>query len=165
MRIHQEKRHVPHAAEKMFALVAEMERYPEFLPFCERNVVRSRRMEAYTEVVISEMTIAFKVLRASFRSRVILDRSKRRILVESADGPLREFKTRWTFSPIDAESCDIEFLLTYEVASPTVAALLGSVLESGFSRFVTAFQQRAEAVYGRPAPAIVQVGAAAPSSA
>src|SRR5215207_3999089 len=108
MRIYREKRTVQHGADEMFALVAAMERYPEFLPFCERNVVRSRRMEDDAEIVVSEMTIAFNFLRESFRSRVTLDRTRRRILIESADGPLRELRTRWTFSPINADSCDIE---------------------------------------------------------
>ena len=162
MRIYREKRRVPHEADKMFALVADMERYSDFLPFCESNVVLTRRMEADREIVVSKMTVAFKVLRESFRSRVTLEVPKRRILIESKDGPLREFRTRWTFLPVDAQSCEVEILVTYELASPLLSTLLGSVIESAIGRLGAAFQQRADTLYGKRTSRSPRVGESVP---
>jgi len=151
MRTFQEKKSVRHSAQEMFDLVANMERYPEFLPFCERNVIRSRASHGEAEVVFSEMTVACTFFRESFRSRVVLDRASKRILIDAEDGPVRELRIWWSFTTIE-QGCEVEFRLSYELASPTLAALLGSVLDSAFSRFVEAFERRANAVYRR-APA------------
>ena len=86
-------RQVPHSATDMFDLVADVEAYPQFLPLCERNVVRSRSPRGDAEVVFSEMTVTYKFLRETFRSRVTLDKANRRILIDAEDGPARAADT------------------------------------------------------------------------
>jgi coenzyme Q-binding protein COQ10 len=95
------------------------------------------------------MTVACGIYRDSFTSRVTLDRANGCILVESTDGPLRQLRTRWTFQSRSDDSCDVGFHLHYELASRTLALLMGAVFDAAFGRFVQAFERRADIVYGR----------------
>ena len=149
MPVFQAKRHVNHSANEMFDLVADVERYPAFVPLCERHVIRSRKKYAEIEILMTEMTVAYKIFRESILSRVTLDRVNGRIVVEAVDGPLRELETHWTFQARDDGSCDVGFSLSYELASRTLALLMGAVFDAAFSRFVEAFQRRADVIYGR----------------
>src|SRR3954470_5296017 len=107
-------RPVRHSADRMFELVADVERYPEFVPLCERHVVKSRRAEGESEILVSEMTVAYRVFRETFRSRTTLDRAHGLILVSSHDGPLRSLFTRWSFEPRDGDAgCRVGFSLSY----------------------------------------------------
>jgi len=94
------------------------------------------------------MTVACGIYRESFTSRVTLDRARGCILVESTDGPLRQLRTRWTFQSRSDGSCDVGFHLHYELASRTLALLMGAVFDAAFGRFVQAFERRADIVYG-----------------
>ena len=143
------KRRVRHSADQMFDLVADVERYPEFVPLCERHTIASRKKCCGSEILMTDMTVAYRNFRETHRSRVTLDRANGRILVESGDGPLRRLRTLWTFQLRDDDSCDVGFDLTYELASQTLAWLLGGVFDAAFSRFVQAFERRADIVYGR----------------
>ena len=83
------------------------------------------------------------------RGLAVVEReSAERILVEKVDGPLCRLRTLWTFQPRNGESCDVGFDLSYEFASPLLALLLTSVFDAVFSRFVQAFERRADIVYG-----------------
>ena len=126
-----------------------MERYPAFVPLCERHVIRSRRKCGEAEILITEMTVAYALFRETFRTRVTLDRQSGRILVHAIEGPLRQLETRWTFQPRQDGSCDVGFYLSYELASRTLALLMGAVFDAAFARFVEAFERRADIVYGR----------------
>ena len=149
MPVHETTRRVRHSADQMFDLVADVERYPEFVPLCHGLRVRSRQAQGDTEVLIADMTVAYKIFRETFRSRVVVDRPNRRILVEYLEGPLRKLENRWTFRPVDGESCEVGFYLAYEFASRTLAALMGAVFDAAFRRFAEAFERRADLVYGR----------------
>ncbi len=149
MPVHETTRRVRHAADQMFDLVADVERYPEFVPLCHGLRVRSRQMQGDVEILIADMTVAYKIFRETFRSRVTLDRPNRQILVEYLEGPLRKLENRWTFRPVDAGSCEVGFYLAYEFASRTLAALMGAVFDAAFRRFPEAFERRADLVYGR----------------
>src|SRR5438045_1723813 len=116
----QATRRVRHSADEMFDLVANVERYPVFVPLCRAHIIRSRERRAKTEILLTDMTVAYRVFRETFTSRVTLDRGNARILVESMDGPLRRLQTRWTFQPRANGSCDVEFYLSYELASRTL---------------------------------------------
>jgi coenzyme Q-binding protein COQ10 len=98
---------------------------------------------------MTKMTVACGIYRESFKSRVALDRANGCILVESADGPLRQLQTRWTFQSRSDGSCDVGFHLQYELASRALALLMGPVFDVAFGRFVQAFERRADIVYGR----------------
>jgi len=142
-------RRIHHSADQMFDLVADVEHYHEFVPLCLRHAILSRETRAETEILMTDMTVACGIYRQSFTSRVTLDRANGCILVESTDGPLRRLQTRWTFHSQSDDSCDVGFYLHYELASRTLALLMGAVFDAAFSRFVQAFERRADIVYGR----------------
>jgi coenzyme Q-binding protein COQ10 len=98
---------------------------------------------------MTDMTVACGIYRESFISRVTLDRANGCILVGSTDGPLRRLRTRWTFQSRSDGSCDVGFYLQYELASRTLALLMGPVFDVAFGRFVQAFERRADIVYAR----------------
>lgn len=144
------KRRVRHSATRMFDLVADVERYPEFVPLCSALKVRQRTPKLDgTEVIVADMTVSFKLLRESFTSRVTLDRANLKILVEYLQGPFRSLENRWTFEAKADDACDVGFFISYEFKSRMLAMLMGSMFDAAFQRFATAFEKRADAVYGR----------------
>lgn len=149
------RRRVRHSAEQMFDLVADVERYPEFVPMCQALKVKSRRPQPDgTEVVVADMTVSFKLVRETFTSRVTLDRANLKILVEYLRGPFSHLENRWTFTAQGEDACDVEFFITYEFRSRMLAMLMGAMFDAAFQRFAAAFERRADAVYRRPsAPA------------
>jgi coenzyme Q-binding protein COQ10 len=118
------KRRVRHAAADMFDLVADVKKYPEFVPLCSALTVKSRsEKEDGTVVLVADMTVAYKIIHETFTSRVTLDRSNLGIYVE--------------------------FFISYEFRSRALAMLMGAMFDTAFRRFAIAFEQRADAVYGR----------------
>jgi coenzyme Q-binding protein COQ10 len=145
-------RRVRHAASEMFDLVADVERYPEFVPLCQSLKLRKRSGDSDgREVIVANMTIAYKLIRETFTSRVTLDRGQLTILVEYLEGPFRRMNNRWTFRPVDDQSCEVEFFLAYEFRSRTLGLLMGSVFDAAFRRFAVAFERRADQIYGTQA--------------
>ena len=146
----QTKRRVRHSAADMFDLVADVERYPQFVPLCSGIKIRSRSVEADGAVVIvADMTVAYKLIRETFRSRVRLDRANLRILVNYLDGPFSRMENRWEFQPVEDKICDVRFFISYEFKSRMLAMLMGAMFETAFRRFAAAFEKRADEVYGR----------------
>ena len=144
------KRRVAHSAEKMFDLVADVERYPEFVPLCQSLKIRERmKRPDGTEVVVADMTVSFKLVRESFTSQVTLDRPNLKILVEYLRGPFRNLENRWTFEHKGEDVCDVGFFLDYELKSRMLAALMGAMFDTAFARLSAAFEKRANAIYGR----------------
>jgi coenzyme Q-binding protein COQ10 len=144
------KRRVRHSAENMFDLVADVERYPEFVPLCRKLTVRSRSgQDEGIEVVVADMTVAYKLVRESFRSRVTIDRPKLQIVVEYLEGPFSHLENRWTFRPAGPTTCEVEFFIDYEFRSRTLGLLMGTMFDAAFRRFAVAFERRADEVYGR----------------
>jgi coenzyme Q-binding protein COQ10 len=144
------KRCVAHAANEMFDLVADVERYPEFVPLCRRLRVLERNAGPEgTEIVIADMTVAYKLIRETFTSRITLDRAHLKILVEYLQGPFSHMENRWSFRPIDETSCEVEFFICYEFRSRTFALLMGAMFDLAFRRFAAAFERRANEVYSR----------------
>ncbi len=142
-------RRVGHSAEKMFDLVADVERYPEFVPFCERLTVRGRRSEGGREVLVADMTIGYKLVRETFTSKVTLDREALEIRADYLDGPFRFMENSWHFRPLDAGGSEISFEIAYEFKSRTLALLMGAVFDRVFRAFAHAFETRADKVYGK----------------
>jgi coenzyme Q-binding protein COQ10 len=144
------KRCVRHSAAEMFDLVAAGEKYPEFVPLCSALRVKSRtdKGEGIT-VLIADMTVAYKIIRETFTSRVTLERPKLQILVEYLDGPFKRLQNRWTFRPTGETACEVEFFIDYEFRSRMLAMLMGAMFDTAFRRFAAAFEQRADEVYGR----------------
>ena len=143
-------RAVRHAAADMFALVADVERYPEFVPLCRALKVRKRIPESDgIEILIADMTIAYKLIHESFASRVTLDRPHQKILVEYLEGPFRRLENRWSFHPTGEHASNVEFFISYEFKSRTLGLLMGTMFDLAFRRFAAAFERRADEVYGR----------------
>jgi len=135
----------------MFGLVADIERYPEFVPLCSALKVRQRTAKPDgTEVLVADMTVSFKLIKESFTSRVTLDRANLKILVEYLQGPFSNLENRWSFEPMGEAACDVGFFLSYEFKSRMLALLMGSMFDAAFGRFSAAFERRADAIYGRP---------------
>lgn len=142
------RRRVRHSADQMFDLVADVEKYPEFVPLCKTLKVRQRTAKPDgTEVIVADMTVSFKLVREAFTSRVTLDRGNRKILVEYLQGPFSKLENRWTFEPKDA-GCDVAFFISYEFKSRMLALLMGAMFDTAFQRFAAAFEKRADQVYG-----------------
>jgi coenzyme Q-binding protein COQ10 len=134
----------------MFELVADVERYPEFVPLCQSLVVRQRTKRADgTEIIVADMTVSFKLVRETFTSQATLDRDNLKILVEYLRGPFRNLENRWTFERKGDNACDVGFYLAYEFKSRMLAMLMGSVFDAAFARFASAFEKRADAIYGK----------------
>jgi coenzyme Q-binding protein COQ10 len=165
-------RRVRHSADDMFDLVADIERYPEFVPLCRSMRVIRRTPLADREIVVAEMEVAYKLIRERFTSRVTLIRGERTILVEYLDGPFRQMENRWTFRPAGSEApavpvskaggeeagaatpsssppaCEVEFFISYEFRNRTLGLLMGAMFDAAFRRFASAFESRADAVFG-----------------
>lgn len=144
------KRRVRHAAADMFDLVADVEKYPQFVPLCQSLRVRSRTEKGEgAEVLTASMTVAYKLIQQTFTSRVTLDRPNLKILVEYLDGPFSRLQNRWTFKPTGDDACEVEFYIDYEFRSRTFGMLMGAVFDTVFRKMAAAFEERADKVYGR----------------
>jgi coenzyme Q-binding protein COQ10 len=144
------KRSVRHSAADMFDLVADVEKYPQFVPLCDSLKVKSRTEKAEgVSVVVAAMTVAYKMIHQTFTSRVTLDRPNLKILVEYLDGPFSRLQNRWTFHHTGENACAVEFFIEYEFKSRTLAMLMGAMFDTAFRRFAAAFEKRADEVYGK----------------
>ena len=144
------KRRVRHSALEMFDLVADIERYPEFVPLCKSLKIRQRTAKPDgSEIVIADMTVSFKLVREAFTSRVTLDRPYLKIMVEYLQGPFSNLENRWTFEPRGDDVCDVGFFISYEFKSRMLALLMGTMFDAAFQRFAAAFEKRADAIYGK----------------
>ena len=141
------KRRVRHAAADMFDLVADVERYPEFVPLCRRSrcACASAASRKGIETVVADMTVAYKFVRETFTSRVTLDRPNLQILVEYLEGPFSRLENRWDFPPGRRAACEVEFFISYEFKSRMFGMLMGSMFDLAFRRFAQAFERRADA--------------------
>jgi coenzyme Q-binding protein COQ10 len=146
------KRRVRHTATDMFDLVADVEKYPQFVPLCNALTVKSRSSKGDDVIVLEvDMTVAYKIIRETFTSRVLLDRPNLKILVEYLNGPFKRMQNRWTFHPVGEDTCDVEFFIEYEFRSRTLAMLMGAMFDAAFRKFSAAFEKRADEVYGHKA--------------
>jgi len=142
------KRRVRHSAGDMFDLVADIERYPEFVPLCRSTrVSRRAKVEEGVETLRSEMTVAYKMISETFVTRVTLDKPRLQIQVQYLEGPFRQLENRWTFRPLGDNACEVEFFISYEFRSRTLGFLMGSMFDTAFRKFADAFERRADAVF------------------
>jgi coenzyme Q-binding protein COQ10 len=144
------KRRVLHSAAEMFDLVADVERYPEFVPLCQSLKIRQRTPKPDgTEIVVADMTVSFNLVREGFTSEVTLDRPNLKITVRYLRGPFSNLENRWTFEPKGDKASDVGFFITYEFKSRMLGILMGSMFDAAFARFSAAFEKRADKVYGK----------------
>lgn len=140
-------RTVGFSPEQMFDLVADVERYPEFLPLCEGLIVRRRStLDDGREVLLADMTVGYKAIRETFTSRVTLDRSTLRIDVEYVDGPFSHMENIWRFKA-DGTYTTVVFSINYQFKSRMLGLLMGGMFDQAFRRFADAFEKRAAIIY------------------
>ncbi len=130
----------------MFALVADVERYPEFLPWCVGLRIIEEDKSAGT--LTADMIVAYKVFRERFRSRVRLDAENKRIEAAYVDGPFRNLENRWRFTDKPEGGSVIDFEIAFEFKNFLLQATAQAVFDKAFSRMSEAFVKRAEEVYG-----------------
>ena len=154
MPTHAQRKKLPYTPEQMFDLVADIEKYPQFLPWCLACRVKKRE----DNVVWGDLMVGFKVFRETFTSKVTLERP-RRVDVEYIDGPFRYLNNHWIFEPADGgASTDVDFFIDFEFRSRLLQTVATGVFNEAVKRMVAAFEARAHAVYGDVTPS-------APSSA
>src|SRR5258706_4526656 len=145
------KLQVHHSAPEMFDLVADVERYPEFVPLCKALKIRQRAAKPDgTEIIVADMTVSFKVVREAFTSRVTLDRPNLKILVEYLEGPFSTLENRWTFEPNGDRACDVGFFIQYEFKSRMLGLLMGTMFDTAVSRLSAAVENRSDQAHGKP---------------
>jgi len=148
MPTHTEKRRLPYTPDQIYALVADVARYPEFLPWNAAARVRARKdLGDGREELLADLVISFKVFRERFGSRVVLDPNARRIDTEYLDGPFRYLRSYWQIDP-DDQGCEVEFFVDFEFKNPVLQKLIGVVFNQAMERIVRAFEERAAVLYG-----------------
>lgn len=141
-------RFVPYTPTEMFAIVSDVEHYPEFVPLCEGLKVLSREPQNDgTTVLIATMSVGYKAIRESFTTRVLLTPEKPEILVEYLTGPFSHLENRWRFLA-RAEGTDVDFFIDYKFRSPILALVAGGVFDQAFHRLSEAFEERAQKIHG-----------------
>ena len=140
----QSTRRVRHSALKMLELVADVEKYPQFLPYCLGSTIMRRTMAPDgKEIILVTMTVGYGPIRESFVSRATIDRDRLKLLVQYVDGPFRRLENRWTFRPAADAGCDVDFFIDYAFRSRTFELLAGSIFETLFRKMSDAFVERA----------------------
>jgi coenzyme Q-binding protein COQ10 len=140
-------RSVPHSPDQMFDLVADVERYPEFLPLCNALAVRSRKERDGKTLLVADMTVGYKAIRETFTTQVLLNKAERAIDVKYIDGPFKYLDNRWRFQPAENGGSVIDFFIDYEFKSRILGALMGSMFDRAFRMFTDAFETRANKIY------------------
>jgi coenzyme Q-binding protein COQ10 len=147
MPVHAEQKFMPYSPEQLYALVVDIEKYPEFLPWCVGARIRERRP---TEV-IADLVIGFKMIREKFTSRVTLTPPAEgvvpRIEVAYIDGPMRHMSNKWVFNAQDGGTL-IDFRVEFEFRSKILETLIGALFGEAVKRMVNAFETRASKLYG-----------------
>ncbi|MDB4839455.1 type II toxin-antitoxin system RatA family toxin [Amylibacter sp.] len=146
MPTHTEKRIMPYTAKQMYDLVADVETYPDFLPWCAASRIRKVTTDSHKTIIEADLIIAFKVFRERFGSRVTLKAEKFSIDVEYLDGPFKYLNNHWIFRDVDG-GCEADFFVDFEFKSRVLQALIGVVFNEAMQRIVKAFEMRANDLY------------------
>ena len=144
MTVHSERRIIAHNPEDLFALVADVRRYPEFLPWCLASRIRSETEQR----MVADLIIGFQMFKERFTSFVDLDRDALEIHVEYAEGPFKYLKNEWKFNP-HPDGCEIDFYVDFEFRSRILQTVIESLFTEAVKRMVRAFEGRADALYQR----------------
>lgn len=146
MPTHAETRVLPYTPEQLFDLVADIQQYPKFLPWCIGARIRKREPHVRGELVVADLVIGFKMVREKFTSRVVLQ-ADRCIDVEYVEGPLSHLNNHWKFRD-HPKGCEVDFYVDFEFRSKMLQRLIGALFNQAFTRMVAAFEARARDLYG-----------------
>ncbi|MCB6177192.1 type II toxin-antitoxin system RatA family toxin [Rhodobacter sp. Har01] len=147
MPTHHEIKRLPYTAQQMYDLVADVARYPEFLPWNSAARIRSLTPIPGGTLMEADLVISFKVFRERFGSRVQLLANERRIITEYIDGPFRFMRSTWAFRDAPG-GCEVEFFVDFEFRNAILQGIIGVVFNEAMTRVVRAFERRANALYG-----------------
>lgn len=144
MPTHAERRYLPYTPDQLFNLVADVERYPEFLPWCV--AARIRRREG--EVFFADLVIGFKMIRERYTSKVVLNHAERRIDVKYTEGPFHHLDNHWIFVPAEDGGTTIDFFVDFEFRSKLLQKVIGALFNEAVKLMVASFEKRAKQLYG-----------------
>ena len=147
MPTHSETRQLPYSAQQMYDLVADVARYPEFLPWTAAARIRSDEDRGDHRVMEADLVISFKVFRERFTSRVVLWPEAKKIDTEYLDGPFKYMKSNWHFED-NLEGCQVHFFVDFEFKNMILQKVIGVVFNEAMQRIVRAFENRAKELYG-----------------
>ncbi|EPX76059.1 type II toxin-antitoxin system RatA family toxin [Salipiger mucosus] len=147
MPTHSETKRLPYTAQQMYDLVADVSRYPEFLPWTAAARVRSREDKGDHEVMLADLVISFKVFRERFGSRVTLWPDEKRIDTEYLDGPFKYMHSKWQFEDVEG-GVDVHFFVDFEFKNRILQGAAGMFFYEAMQRIVRAFERRAAELYG-----------------
>jgi coenzyme Q-binding protein COQ10 len=153
---HHETRVVPYTPDQMFDLVADVARYPEFLPWVTAARIRSRDAEGF----VADVLVGFKSFREKFTSRVVLNRAKRAIVAEYLEGPFKHLTNKWHFEPHQSGGCAVDFDIDFEFKFRMLEKLIGSLFDRAVRQMTDAFETRAARLYGQAVSTTAPSGAA-----
>ena len=140
---HEERRVLAYSPQQLYDIVAAVEKYPEFLPWCLAARIRQRR----ERLLVADLVIGFKVFRERFTSRVELNPEVMRIDATYTEGPFRYLDNHWIFNP-HPEGCEIDFFVDFEFRSRLLQKVIQALFHEAVTRMVKAFEARAEEIYG-----------------
>jgi len=140
---HEEMRSLPYSAKQMFDLVAEIEKYPDFLPWCKRAEILSREGKR----VVADLVIGYKIFQEKFTSEVVLNRPHS-IIVHYRSGPLSHLSNSWEFKSLGQKKCELSFQLDFDFHSTFLRTTMNLFFEKALSKMVACFEVRAKELYG-----------------
>lgn len=143
------ERRVPYTPDEMYAVAANVEAYPEFLPMCDGLVVHERRALSDGEELTATMTVGYKHIRERFTTRVLLRPEQREIFVAYIDGPFSHLENEWRFLAAEGSGTTVHFFIEYTFRSPVLGLLVGSAFDKAVRSYTSAFETRARQLYGR----------------
>ena len=146
MPTHSETKILKYKPEQMFDLVADVNSYPKFLPWCSAARIHSRNMIKKNEVLEADLVISFKVFREKFASKVTLMRSENQIVTEYIDGPFKRMHSTWHFKAVENGS-EVTFYVDFEMKNAVLQKIVGVVFNEAMQRVLTAFENQAQALY------------------
>ena len=150
MPTHSETRILPYSAQQMYDLVADVAKYPQFLPWCAAARVRSVvETEPGVSLMKADLVISFKVFRERFGSNVVLSPAQNRLEIEYLDGPFKHMRSSWDFADVEGpdRGCEVEFFVDFEFKNAVLQGIIGVVFNEAMHRIVRAFERRAADLY------------------
>lgn len=149
MPTHSETRTLPYSAQQMYDLVADVDKYPEFLPWTAAARIKRDEVMGDHRVMDADLVISFKVFRERFTSRVVLWPDSHKIDTEYLDGPFKKMVSNWAFRDVPG-GCEVDFHVDFEFKNRILQGIIGVVFNEAMLRVVRAFEARAKALYGAP---------------
>ena len=146
---HFEKKIVNFTAKQMYELVADIDNYREFLPWCnDSKIIEITNIDNEKKTLIADLEIGYKDLVYTYRSNVLLNNQELTIKVDFVHGPFKNLDNSWIFKKIDDQSCEIEFFIDFELNVGVLNLLINKFFDKAFKKMVNSFENRANQIYG-----------------